>query len=102
MTDPAPLFYHDLPEVEQKHWVSHLKPHPSVSQHSPLTYTAYKHHPVSYLYCTDDQAIPYELQKEMVRDSGIGVVDEHTCSASHSPFLSQPEAVLQVVQKITS
>ena len=29
-------------------------------------------------------------------------MDEHTCSAGHSPILSQLEAVLQMVQRISA
>ncbi len=99
MQEPERRFYNDLPKEEQDHWVSELKPHPANAQLSPLTYTAYKKHPVSYLYCTDDEALPFSVQEMMVAGCGLDV-RTHSCSAGHSPFLSQRQAVLDTVVKM--
>ena len=98
MQEPERRFYNDLPKQEQDHWVSELKPHPAIAQLTPLTYAAYKKHPVSYLYCTNDEALPLSVQQMMVAGCGVEV-QTYSCSAGHSPFLSQPQAVLDTVEK---
>lgn len=99
MQEPERRFYNDLPKEAQDHWVSELKPHPANAQLSPLTYTAYKKHAVSYLYCTDDEALPFSVQEMMVAGCGLDV-RTHSCSAGHSPFSSQRQAVLDTVVKM--
>ncbi|MCJ1476099.1 hypothetical protein MMC13_004764 [Lambiella insularis] len=99
MVEPGRRFYSDLPQHEKDHWVSELRPRPSVAQLAPLTYEAYRYHPTMYLYCTADKALPVEVQRMMVAGAGVDFRTE-TCSAGHSPFLSQPETVLKVVKKM--
>ena len=98
MLEPERRFYNDLSKQEQDHWISELKHHPAIAQLTPLTYVAYKHHPMSYLYCTNDQALPLQVQEMMVGGCGVNV-ETHSCDAGHSPFLSQPESVLEAVRK---
>lgn len=102
MLEPERRFYNDLSKQEQDHWISELKPHPSIAQLTPITYTAYSYHPSWYLYCENDQALPVEVQKMMVAGVSNAGVDfkTETCTAGHSPFLSQPESVLKVVKKM--
>ena len=98
MKDPAAQFYHDLPAAEQDHYAAATRPHPATAQLTPLTYTAHKYHPVSYLYCTNDRALTIEVQRKLVKGSGVAW-DEFECEASHSPYLSTPEKVLKVVER---
>lgn len=103
--DPQRRFYHDLPPDEQAHWTSELIKCPAVAQLTPLTHTAYLYHPVTYLFCEDDQGLPLFLQQEMVKkvEESTGItIKKQTCNAGHSPFLSQPETLLQLVKKIVS
>ena len=101
MEEPDRRFYNDLPKQEQDHWVSQLKPHPAIAQMTPISYAAYMHHPVTYLYCKNDQALPWEIQKLMVAGSGQHFQTE-ICESGHSPFLSMPETVLKVVEQIAA
>jgi hypothetical protein len=73
---------------------------PLLTQTTPITYAAYKHFSVTYLYCTKDQAMPLALQEMIVRNSGI-MFETESCDASHSPFLSQPETVLGVIKRMS-
>ena len=100
MDEPERRFYNDLSPQAQDHWVSELRRHPYIAKMTPVTYVAYRYHPVTYLYCEDDEAIPLELQKMMVAGSGLDFQTE-SCTAGHSPFLSQPETVLGVVNRMT-
>ena len=95
--DPQLRFYSDLEKEAQHHWVSELRPFSTASYLAPVTYEAYKYHPVTYLFCEQDQILPLAIQKQMVAESGIEFRIE-SCTASHSPFLSQPTVVLRVVR----
>ena len=66
---------------------------------TPLTYVAYEHIPVTYLYCEKDETIPVELHKLMVETCPVQVETE-TCTAGHSPFLSQIEVVVGCIERI--
>ncbi|MCJ1248841.1 hypothetical protein MMC30_006062 [Trapelia coarctata] len=101
MLEPERRFYNDLSKQEQDRWTSELRPHPAVAQLTPLTYVAYRHHPVYYLYCENDEALPVELQKMVVANTGIAFKTEN-CTAGHSPFLSQPETVLNFVKELAA
>ena len=98
MLEPGRRFYNDLSPEEQEKWVRELRPQPAVAQQTPITYVSYQHYPVTYLFCEKDEALPFEVQKMMVGANGPHFKTE-TCTAGHSPFLSQPEAVLRTVQK---
>lgn len=105
MLEPERRFYNDLPEEEQAHWIAELQPCPAIAQMTPITHAAYLHHPTTYLYCENDGGLPLEVQKMMVsricQETGI-VIDTKSCTAGHSPFLSQPDVVLQVVEEVCS
>lgn len=90
---PAHYFYLDLPEEEQKYWVSKLRPHSKATKFQPSRGAAYMSIPSWYLICEDDNAIPSFAQEAMVKsakDAGADVTVERMKS-SHSPFLSHPE-----------
>ncbi|MCJ1404696.1 hypothetical protein MMC11_007922 [Xylographa trunciseda] len=99
--EPGPRFYNDLPKLQQDHWVSELRPQPGMPLSTLITYAAYMHHPVTYLFCEKDEAMPLEFQKMMVATKGQHFLTE-TCASGHSPFLSMPETVLKVVDKIAA
>lgn len=101
MLNPAAVFYHDLPPSEQAHWASLLKPCPAITQLQPVTYSAYVHHPVTYLVCENDNAVPQRKMLADVEKLYQGVRFEiETCEAGHSPFLSMPDVLVRVVEKI--
>ena len=102
MLSPEHYFYNDLPSSEQQRWITELKRSPRASNYTLILHAAYLHHPVTYLYCENDTDLPLQVQKAMVekvKTQGVRVVEE-TCSAEHSPYLSMPQRVLEVVQDI--
>jgi hypothetical protein len=99
MVPGGEIFYNDLSDEEITHWKSEMAPVPLITQTTPITYAAYQHFPVTYLYCTKDQGIPLALQEMMVQNSGVAFKKE-ICDASHSPFLSMPQTVLDVVKRM--
>jgi pimeloyl-ACP methyl ester carboxylesterase len=56
---------------------------------------AWKSTPSWYLVCSEDRAITPELQRHMAKRIGASVVE---IKASHVPFLSQPEAVTNLIE----
>ena len=97
--DPKNAFYSDLQPPEQEYWASKLQHHTVIAQKTPLTKAAYTQIPVGYLYCENDQAMPLWLQHDMVKQSGVKV-QEMSCSAGHSPFLSQPDVFVDSIEKV--
>ena len=100
--DPGPNLYADLSAAEQEHWIAQLKPKASAALFgSGPTYAGWREVPCSYLICEHDKAIPLTAQQYMVSRAvaeGAEMYTE-TCSASHSPFLSQPEVVVALVER---
>jgi pimeloyl-ACP methyl ester carboxylesterase len=60
--------------------------------------------PRHYIRCTQDQAIRPELQARFIADADAFVPSNptvvHTLDASHSPFLSQPQALAALLARI--
>lgn len=99
MKNPGPTFYSDLPEAEQEFWVSKLNRQSVLSSSKPLNYEGYKYHPATYLFCTKDMTLPLEAQKTLVEGLGVQVRHEF-CDSGHSPFLTQPSKVLDLIEQI--
>lgn len=101
MLDSALHFHNDLPLSVRQHWISQLLKTPRITNYTLISHVAYLYHPVAYLYCEGDQALPLEVQKLMVEKVKRlrVIVDEETCAAGHSPYLSMPEKVLEIVEK---
>lgn len=107
ITDPGFHFYHDIPATEQAKWIAKLVRHPTSAQFeapkSELA-AAWRKIPVTYLFCMGDKGLTAPLQEMMVKriqDAEADlVVDRQHCDASHSPFLSMPDKVVDVVKVV--
>ncbi|KAK9781027.1 putative AB hydrolase-1 domain-containing protein [Seiridium cardinale] len=101
--NPGDVFYHDLQGANREAAIASLGKSPTITHFTALTHLAYLYHPVTYLYCTEDKALPFVVQR-MIVDNGsrqYGVkFGEENCGASHSRFLSMPDKVLEVVQHV--
>ena len=67
-----------------------------------MTYPAWRHIPTAYLVCEKDNAIPPKSQDFMIeraRYKGCKILVER-CQAGHSPFLSVPETVVEVIRQV--
>ena len=96
--DPVPVFYGDVEPSLATASAARLAPQSLTSFAEPLTKAAWRDVPSTYLACTEDQAIPYPAQQGMSQRSGT----VHTLKSSHSPFLSQPQAVAEVILGLVS
>lgn len=100
MLQPPPpnVFYNDLPEAEQQELHTHLLPHSAYigttagvgePWNTPL--------PAVYIQCEKDIILSQDYQKTMLEATG----NKHhvvTLDSSHSPMLSLPEKVADVVE----
>lgn len=96
-TDPAELFYHDLPTDEEKqYWVSKLTKQSikSLYEGREHSYAGWQDVPSWVLITTKDRAFPVEAQKMMIQtavDAGASV-EIREIESGHSPMLVRPEA----------
>ncbi|KAL4810608.1 alpha/beta-hydrolase [Aspergillus unguis] len=100
MPNPAVRFYNDLDEITATKYVARLAPYSATPTiFSPVTYEAYRDIPSIYLLCENDATISLDAQKAMVGGAGEGVVEVQSCPAAHSPMLSSPKIVSDVIDK---
>ncbi len=55
--------------------------------------------PKYYIHTSNDAAVGYELQKQMVKNNGT-ILKTFTMSTSHLPFVVQPEAFVKILTSI--
>lgn len=98
---PEEIFYNDLSADEAKKYAGILSHHSYKCYSTKLSYPAYKDIPTTYQFCKKDNAIPLFVQEKMVQDArALGVqIDTEAFDASHSPFLSMPDAVVAACQR---
>ena len=98
--DPEKTFYHDCDAGQIEASIAALEPHSYQTLHSPCTYAAWKDIPSTYLYCTQDAAIPLVVQQGMVEGTANGTgMRTESVHASHSPFLGKPEEVTAAIRR---
>ncbi|EPS45569.1 hypothetical protein H072_467 [Dactylellina haptotyla CBS 200.50] len=101
VADPRQFFYHDVPEDEVEYWVSQLTPHSlkSLFEGGEHTYAGWMDVPAWYIGTIEDQGLPVVAQRlnvGMARSMGT-TVEHRELQTSHSPFLSQPEEVVEIL-----
>ena len=99
MLDPQTRFFNDMPRENQDDFAGKLRPVPYATQTAKISYTAYKHYPVTYLFCENDKALPLPAQQMMVKQSGAHF-KTLTCDAGHSPHLSRPSLVADLIERM--
>ena len=101
-------FYADLTDADFKTALTHLHPdEPAQVAGVPSSMSADKFGTVSrhYIRCTQDRAVVIEGQDKMVAmvDGALGnKTTTHTLEASHSPFYSQPENLVDILVRIAT
>lgn len=95
--NPHNLFYSDLSPAESSKWASTLRPMPARIFHDPNEHGPPQDIPSVYVICTDDRAVPYEVQKWFASNVGDGcrVLE---VESGHSPFLNVPERIVEIVE----
>ena len=93
-------FAHDIPKETFNRAKPHIVPEPS----APLMYTLeiteknYGKIPKYYIECTEDKAIPLEVQKTMYNGNVLKV---YSIKSSHTPNFSQPKKVANILLDIS-
>jgi pimeloyl-ACP methyl ester carboxylesterase len=91
-------FYHDcLPEVASAA-VDRLRPESLAALAGEVDAAAWRHKPATYVVCTEDRALPVALQ----RSNAARVGESIDWATSHSPFLSRPELVADLLVELSS
>lgn len=98
--NPEKVFYNDCDHEKIGNAIAALRPHSYQTFQSPCTYAAWKDVPSTYLYCTQDAALPLSIQKTMVEKTAKWTrMRTDSVDASHSPFLSKPEEVTLAIRR---
>jgi pimeloyl-ACP methyl ester carboxylesterase len=99
--DPAgaqSAFYHDCAEADAAAAIARLRPQPIAPwQASVRLGPRFASLPRHYVECTQDRAIPIELQRRMHAQTPCRV---HTLDSAHSPFLAMPERLASLLDEI--
>ncbi len=86
-------FLHDCDTEVQSQALDHLAWQSVRVTGEPVAAAAWQHTPSTYLVCGQDRGTPARLQREFARRAGAVI----ELDAGHHPFLSQPEAVRDVI-----
>ncbi|KAK2762808.1 hypothetical protein FQN54_000983 [Arachnomyces sp. PD_36] len=92
------VFYNGCDEKDIAEAIELLGSYPSGPLAVPVTYTAYREIPSTYLICENDQALHVAFQNRMVAQ-GEGAFDVERCQEGHSPFMSNPKLVAECVRR---
>lgn len=106
---PEDKFYNDIddPKLLQE-LVNNLRPQSYGPYFSKSTYAVWRDVPSTYVMCQKDQALPFEVQQAMaanvmkvtVESGGKVGMQVFTLDSSHSPFLSRPEELGDIVLSV--
>lgn len=91
---PVDLFYADVEQSLADSSTAKLSPQSLRSFTDPVTTVAWRDRPTSYLVTEQDAVVPVFAQDAMAERSESTI---HRLPTSHSPFLSQPQAVADII-----
>lgn len=96
-------FYNDMPQsVAELHAAQNVTHNFVALVQEKTTHAPWKDIPSTFVYCDHDLAIKKPLQEAMIKDAEAegGHFETVTLDAAHNPFLSAPNDVLNVLQKV--
>jgi pimeloyl-ACP methyl ester carboxylesterase len=91
-------FYHDCSADEARASVNRLRPQSLNALQGEATQAAWREKPATYVVCTDDRALPTALQRSNAARIGNSI----DWPTSHSPFLSRPDLVAELLSGLSS
>jgi pimeloyl-ACP methyl ester carboxylesterase len=95
---PGEIFYNDCSPEDAADASARLNPQLIDSFKQPLRAAAWRDRPSTYVICDQDNAIPVFAQEHMSQHAG----EVRRIDASHSPFLSRPDEVAEIVTELAS
>lgn len=99
--DPAlagVAFYHDCTQADSDAAVARLRPESLAALGGTVTAAAWREKAATYVVCTDDRALPVALQ----RSNAVRIGNSVDWPTSHSPFLSRPDLVADLLIELSS
>ncbi|OQV01256.1 hypothetical protein CLAIMM_06644 [Cladophialophora immunda] len=108
LADPAlsgTRMYDGWPEERAVAWARAAPKQSALSFASPVTYTAFKDIPSSYILCEQDQVVPPALQEEYIENIRIvagRAADVHKLASNHVPNLTSTETLAKLILKIAT
>lgn len=93
-------FYQDASDDTFEFALARIGPEPVriFRDKADFTNERYGRVPRAYIHCTEDKAISYTLQREMVQ--AIPCERVVTLASGHSPFLTAPEALTEILHSL--
>ena len=88
------VFYNTCPPEVADAAAARLRPHTIAAFVQPVTSVAWRDVPATYVICDRDNAIPVPAQEAMAARAGT----THRLDSDHSPFLSDPAAVADLLR----
>lgn len=95
--DPVFQFYGDVPPTQAAELAAKLGWQSTQALRGPITKTAWRELPSSYVLCSQDEAISFNAQTSMARRTQ----QQFTLPSAHSPFLSQPDALTAILLQLS-
>ena len=92
----ASLFFGDVEPGAAAEAVARLKPQSVLAFQEPLTAAAWRTRPSTFLITESDAIFPEPAQAGLAARAGSTV---RRLNTSHSPFLSQPDAVVGIIEE---
>jgi hypothetical protein len=92
------IFYNRCDQKDIERAVELLGTFPSGPLSVPVTYTAYREIPSTYIVCKNDFALRLPFQRRMIAQ-GEGCFDVEECEEGHSPFMSNPGFIVDCVRR---
>jgi pimeloyl-ACP methyl ester carboxylesterase len=94
----AAAFYHDCSPEAAGAAIARLRPQSFTALSGKVEAAAWREKPATYVVCTEDRALPVALQ----RSNAARVGESIDWPTSHSPFLSRPELVADLLVELSS
>ena len=91
-------FYHDCAPDVAAGAIDRLRPQSLAALTGEVDAAAWRDKPSTYVVCTEDRALPVALQRSNAERIGESV----DWPTSHSPFLSRPELVAELLVELSS
>ena len=93
-------FYQDVSDADFETAMARIGPEPvSIFRGAVFTENRFDRVPRVYIHCTQDKAIGYTLQREMLRDTPCASV--LTLKSGHSPFVTMPQKLAEALLSLS-
>jgi pimeloyl-ACP methyl ester carboxylesterase len=93
---PVEIFFNDCDDADAADAASRLEPQSLPSLKQPVRSVAWRLIPATYVICEQDNAIPVFMQEQLAERAA----DVRRLDASHSPFLSMPDQVVELITQL--